>query len=477
MDNKDITENENNNKSVKKLRCINIDCVFNSTNQPDSERNLCGHPNLKVESKYADITIAICSEFRSKKDYKLEDSTTLVDLKSNEKITISGTPDPSFTHIEKITQEDLEQSVAKPKSRSKSKSKKEDIKPDEKEISKPAETVYETPTIIKADESKTEEQEEYKLTTSKNTNFLILRKLYQPYLRRGIIFSIIFHLFAIWVLYLSLVPKGEKNDIPSQQRIVVVEDIETPKFNPPDLDKPKEEPSTDVGDNTKDVRPKIIPKNIKPKIKRPVDEVKDTTELVNNTVSDSLKHVTDSLLTANLDTTKLVIPDSLKNFMPENAIGMKLWYPNNWKLTDNRSVNLNLEQFKGVIINTDSLSEDPGAVSIFVQIDDPKHSAYNKTVFKNTFEMDDSLTTAFSTDPVLTGSQRISYKFFLFTDPTGASNVFVNSETKKDMFDKYKKYIEAIVRSIQIIKNPKAPGDDKPKDKTLDGTTDGTIDK
>lgn len=453
MANKDITEAEN-NKADKKLRCINIDCVFNSANQSDSERNICCHPNLRVESKFADITIAICSEFRSKKDYKLEDSSTLIDKKTKEKIIVSGTPEPSFTKIEKVTQEELEQSVTK----------KQKPRLEEKPVSKPAETVYETPVIIKSGETPEETAEGYHLTTSKTSNFLILRRLYQPYLRRGIIVSIIFHLFAIWVLYLSLVPKGEKNDVPPQQRIVVVEDIETPKFDPPDMDKPKEEPS-DIGENTKDVRPKITPKNIKPHIKRPVDENRDTTELTSKT-NDSLKHIADSLLTANLDTTRLVIPDSLKNFMPDNAIGMKLWYPRNWRLTDNRSVNLNLEQFKGVIINTDSLSEDPGAVSIFVQIDDPKHSNYNKTVFKNTFQMDDSLTTAFSTDPVLTGSQRISFKFFLFTDPTGESNVFVNSETKKEMFDKYRKYIEAIVRSIQIIKNPKAPGD-----KTTDGTT------
>lgn len=457
MDNKDITGSENNKETVKKLRCINIDCVFNSVNRPDSERNLCCHPNLKVESKYADITIAICSEFRSKKDYKLQDSTTLIDLKTKKEITISGTPEPSFTQIEKITQEELEKSVAKPK--------KKVVKPEEKQVTKPAEPVFEAPVIIKAGETMEEAAEEYKLTTSKTSNFLILRRLYQPYLRKGMIVSIIFHLFAVWVLYLSLVPKGEKNDVPQQQRIVVVEDIETPKFDPPDLDKPKEQP-VDIGENTQEVRPKITPKNIKPHIKRPVDESRDTTELTNVTPGDSLKHITDSLLIANMDTTKLFIPDSLKNFMPENAIGMKLWYPKNWKLTDNRSVNLNLEQFKGVIINTDSLSEDPGAVSIFVQIDDPKHSNYNKTVFKNTFQMDDSLTTAFSTDPVLTGSQRISFKFFIFTDPTGQSNVFVNSETKKEMFDKYKKYIEAIVRSIQILTNPKAP-----VDKTLDGTT------
>jgi hypothetical protein len=460
---KNITEKENNNLPAGKLRCINIDCVFNSSNKPDSERNFCNHPNLRVESKFADITIAICSEFRSKKDYRLEDSSTLVELKTNEVIRIEGSPEPEFTKIKKVTQKDLEQSVKKRGARG----KKEKITEEDK-TAKPASTAYAAPTIIKSDESKPDIVEEYHLTSSKTSNFLILKRLYQPYLRRGITFSIIFHFFALWILYLSLVPKNDQNNEKPKQRIVVVEDIETPKFEPPDLDKPKE-PETDVGENTKDIRPKITPKNIKPKIKRPVDEVKDTTELTSNltSISDSLKHITDSLLALNLDTTRLIIPDSLKNFMPENAIGMKLWYPHNWKLTDNRSLNLNLEQFKGVIINTDSLSEDPGAVSIFVQIDDQKHSAYNKTVFKNTFEMDDSLTIAFSTDPVLTGSQRITYKFFLFTDPTGESNVFVNSETKKDLFDKYRKYIEAIVRSIQIIKNPKTSSDG----------TDGTIDK
>jgi hypothetical protein len=456
---KNITDRENNNLQPGKLRCINIDCVFNSSNRADEERNFCNHPNLKVESKYTDITIAICSEFRSKKDYLLEDSNTLVDVKTNEVIKIEGIPEPEFTKIKKVTQKDLEQTVKKRDTIvNREKTDEEKLPP------KHIETEYETPAIIKSEEAQPDIVEEFHLTSSKTSNFLILKRLYQPYLRRGITFSIIFHLFALWVLYLSLVPKNDQNNDRPQQRIVVVEDIETPKFDPPDLDKPKEEPV--AGENTKDIRPKITPKNIKPKIKRPVDEVKDTTELTSNltSVTDSLKRLTDSLLALNLDTTKLVIPDSLKNFMPENAIGMKLWYPRNWKLTDNRSLNLNLEQFKGVIINTDSASEDPGAVSIFVQIDDPKHSAYNKTVFKNTFEMDDSLTIAFSTDPVLTGSQRISYKFFLFTDPTGESNVFVNSETKKDMFDKYRKYIEAIVRSIQIIKNPKT-------------SSDGTVDK
>ncbi len=459
-----MSNNTENNPAAKKLRCINIDCVFNSSNTPDSERNFCFHPNLKVESKFADITIAICSEFRSKKDYKLEDETTLVELKTNEKVKIEGTPDPSFTRIEKVTQDDLEQSVKKPRGRKKAKPEATAGKEESKQEVK-KEAVYETPTVIKSDEEAPSAAEEIVLTDSKSSNLQVLKRLYQPYLRRGITFSIIFHLFMIWALFITLVKKEENNDVPPQQRIVVVEDIETPKFDPPDMDKPKEEPGDDVGENTKDVRPKITPKNIRPKINRPIDEVKDTTELVNNTsgISDSLKHVTDSLLALMNDTNRIYVPDSLKNFMPENQIGMKLWYPKNWKLTDNRSVNLNLQQFMGVIINTDSLSEDPGAVSIFIQIDDAKHSSFNKTTFKNTFMMDDSLTTAFSTDPQITGSKRITYKFFLFTDPTGEKNVYVNSESKQELFEKYRRYIEAIVRSIQIITKPKSPADGENK--------------
>lgn len=432
---------------AKKLRCINIDCVFNSSNEPEQERNFCNHPNLRVESRIADITIAICSEFRSKKDYVFEKPSALIEKKTKEKIEIKGVPEPSFTHIEKVTTEELEHDIE-----TKRTGKKSRVTGREGLTGRvPVKTEYEKPKIIRTTDEKIPIAQQVTLAGSPSSNFQILKRLYQPYLKRGIVFSILIHLFCLWMLYLVLVGEDEEENIPTQQRIVVVEDVETPKFDPPDLDKPKE--PEDVADLTKDVRPKIEPKNIKPKIKRPVDETMDTTEQVTKTgINDSLKAITDSLLALQMsDTTRLMMPDSLKNFMPDNEIGMQLWYPKNWKLTDNRSVNLNLNQFMGVIINTDSLSEDPGAVSIFIQIDDPKHSSYNKTVFKNTFAMDDTNAIAFSTDPTLTGAQRISYKFFIFTDPTGQKNVYVNCESKKDLFDKYRIYIEAIVRSIKIL--------------------------
>jgi len=284
-------------------------------------------------------------------------------------------------------------------------------------------------------------------------------------MKRGMVLSVIAHILAIVLLYAFVTPKESKVDPTQQQQIIVVEDVETPKFDPPDVDKMKEEEQkekeqSEIKDNTQQVRPKITPKSIIPKINRPRNKTLDTTQIT-KVNADSLKTITDSLLTAKMksDTNKLTLADSLKSTYSENAIGMSLWYPKNWKLTDNRSVNLNQEQFNGVIINTDSASEDPGALQIFIQIDDPQHSAFNKTTYKNPFRMDDSTRSGFSTDPVLTGAKRISYKFFIFSDDLGKKNVYVNTETKKELFDKYKPYIDAVVRSIKIVNNQ--PSTDK----------------
>jgi hypothetical protein len=395
--------NENINKPVTHLRCINIDCVFNSSNNPDQQRNTCNHPNLKIESKFADITIAICSEFRSKKDYSLIKPNTIVDLKTKAEIEIVGQPDPAFTHIEKITTGELEDSISKTAGDDKELA---DVSPNES--GKPQVVEYEKPVVIKTVDEQTIVTEPYLTTDVKFSDLQKLKRLYQPYMRRGIIVSVIAHLFVIWLLYAFAVTKDEQLDPSQQQRIVVVEDIETPKFDPPLVDMPKDEEKSEenVGENKNDVRPKITPKNIKPRINRPKDL--DTTETVGNIPSDSLKRVTDSLLASKLgDTTRLYLPDSLKTFMPPNAINLGVNWPNDWKMTDNRSVNLNQEQFNGVIINTDSASADPGAVTIFIQIDDPKHTSFNKATFKNTFEMLDTTEVAFSTDPTLTGSKSI----------------------------------------------------------------------
>ncbi len=403
---------------------------------------------MSVESKFADITIAICSEFRSKKDYKLVEKNVIEDAKSKERIEIVDKPKLGEQPIEKITQDDLEKSIRKDTKSSVTEVHEEKIVSSKK--IKPN-IVYDSEQIpVELTPS-----EFYNLTDKPGSNLLVLRNLYQPYFRRGVIISCILHVIFVLIVWAALSKNETNGNQQGNDRIVIVEDIETPKFDPPDVDKQKEdELKENVKDNNVTIRPKITPKYIQPKIKRP----KDNTDTTNISAIDSTKiSKTDTIkiIGKTSDTLRLQLPDSLKSIYSENAIGMSLWFPKNWKLIDNRTVNLNQEQFNGVIINTDSLSEDPGAVSIFVQIDDSQHSYFNKSTFKNPFQMDDTTATGFSTEPSVTGGKRLAYKFFIFSDQNGKKkNIYVNTETKKDLFEKYKQYIDAIVRSIKIVDQP-----------------------
>lgn len=464
MEEKEIIKNtekaDNPPQNGKFLRCINIDCIFNSSNEHGAIRNTCGHPNVVVESRFADITIAICSEFRSKKDYAFERPVTVVELKTGEKTEIKGRPDPGSDSIEKITTKELEEGINKPGDEEKIIiadgddnnnfiNTQEHLKP----------VVIETGT---ADQTELTPDEIYNLSTKPGTDFLILKKLYQPNTKKGLIGSIFFHFLILFIMYQFLVPKEKVQNPENNQRIVVVEDLEMPKFNPPDIDKMKEDEKRlaeeqEIKDNTKEVRPKIQKKVITPRINRPKDNTIDTNKLVNN---DTNKVKNDSNLTKNLrDTNRIQIPDSLKATYDQNEIGLKLWFPKEWKLTDNRQLNLNQKEFNGIILATDSGSADPGAVNIFLLVDDPQHSAYNKATYKNPFLMDDSLTAAYVTDPVKGSGKKFSTKYFVFTDPTGLKNIQVIAEfASQAMLEKYQLMVDAIVRSIKIAppvsKNP-----------------------
>lgn len=454
-DNEIINNTEKGDKqhqNGKFLRCINIDCIFNSSNEQGAIRNTCSHPNVVVESRFADITIAICSEFRSKKDYSFEKPATIVEVKTGEKTEIKGRPDLGIETIEKVTTKELEDDVNKPHDKpaaveeQKSINVQDHIKPLVIE-SAPAEPHELTPDEI------------YNLSTKPGTDFLILKKLYQPNTRKGLIGSIIFHFFLLFVMYQTLVPKEEKHNGDNNQRIVVVEDLEMPKFDPPDIDKIKEEEQKlleeqEIKDNTKDVRPKIQKKTITPNIKRPIDNTKDTNL---SKLNDTNKVKNDSSLTKNpRDTNRIQIPDSLKATYDKNEIGLIVNFPKGWKLLDNRDVNLNQKEFNGVILATDSLSEDPGAVNMFLLVDDPQHSAYNKATYKNPFQMDDSLVVGYVTDPIKASGKKFSTKYYLFTDPTGAKNIQVNVDyASQAMMEKYQLMVDAVVRSIKIAPPPK----------------------
>ncbi len=457
MDEKEITnsteKSEKTHGNGKFLRCINIDCVFNSSNEHGAVRNVCRHPNVVIEIRFADITIAICSEFRSKKDYSFEKPVTLIEIKKGEKTEIIGKPDIGIQTIEKVTTKDLEDEVSK---------KQETAAPVTTEtIVKAQEQVK--PVII---ESQPDQQEElspeviYSLTSKPGTGFLVLKGLYQPNTRKGLIGSILIHIFLLFLMYQFLVPKAQKHDAENNQRIVVVEDLEMPKFDPPDIDKIKEDEASklkeegEVKDNTKNIRPNIQKRIITPKINRPKDNTADTNLISKN---DTNKPKIDTnLIKSTRDTSWILVPDSLKATFDQNDIGLKLWYPVGWKLLDNRKVNLNQKEFNGVIIASDSLSPDPGAVNLFILIDDPKHSAYNKATYKNPFMMEDSLTAAYVTDPIKSSGKKFSTKYYLFTDPTGLKNIQVNVDyASQAMMEKYQTLVDAVIRSIKIAEPPK----------------------
>lgn len=444
----------------KFLRCINIDCVFNSSNEQGAIRNTCNHPNVVVESRFADITIAICSEFRSKKDYSFEKPVTLIELKTGEKTEIVGKPDLGIETIEKVTTKELEDEVNKSNNTAKPVTEKtEEVSINAQEHLKPV--IFET---APAEPHELTPDEIYNLSTKPGTDFLILKKIYQPNTRKGLIGSIIFHFFLLFILYQFFVPKDEEVNPENNQRIVVVEDLEMPKFDPPDIDKIKEEEEKqlqdekDIKDNTKNIRPNIQKKTITPKINRPKDNnTPPDTNLVKNNDTNKVKN--DSNLTKNLrDTNRIQVPDSLKSTYDQNEIGLKLWFPKGWKLLDNRQVNLNQKEFNGVIIATDSLSSDPGAVNIFLLIDDPQHSAYNKATYKNPFQMDDTLTAGYVTDPIKSSGKKFTTKYYLFTDPTGLKNIQVNVDyASQAMMEKYQTMVDAVVRSIKIAPPPPKP--------------------
>jgi len=435
------------------LRCINIDCVFNSSNQHGAIRNTCCHPNVVVESRFADITIAICSEFRSKKDYAFQRPSVLTDLKTKEKIEIVGKPAVGDTTeiIEAVTTKELEEGIGeKPGVRSAREKHhagetQSEIKPVVIE-SAPVEPAELTPAEI------------YNLSTRPGTDFLILKKLYQPYTKRGLIGSIILHIVLLFVFYQFLIPDEGKPSEDHNQRIVIVEDLDMPKFDPPDIDKIKEEEqrlkdAEDIKDNTKDVRPNITKKVITPKINRPKDT--NTPPDTNKSLTGDTNKVSNDSLLTNRDTTRYVIPDSMRTNFSNNDVGLNIGYPAGWKLIDNRVVNMKQEEFNGVMLGIDSTSEDYGKVQMIINIDDPAHPTFNKGTYKTPFEMNDSLITAFQTDPIRLSGKKSQVKYYLFTDPTGQKNIQISAEFDNDaVVEKYRPIVDAIVRTIKIAPPP-----------------------
>jgi len=298
--------------------------------------------------------------------------------------------------------------------------------------------------------------------------FDAIRKLIQRNTTIGIIAAVIIHLAAAGIVYYNFSKKSKDAPAEEQQRLIVIRDLPDPKIKIEDVEDPNKPKIEEIipdenllktEEQKREVKPRKIVKP--PIVSRPnrEDNKKDTlpdSELVG--ILDSLRKLTDSSLAANTNindtassdsvSTNYTIPDSLRNNFSEKDIGLGVYFPNNWKLTDQREINKNEKDFKGVLL-TDTTAAQPGTMTLFIFLDN-EGKDYNAEDFKTEFAMNDSNLTAFSKQPS-TLAGYTEYRVYIY-NKIGLEKLSVRASVRKQFFDQYKNEIEAVVRSIRIQK-------------------------
>jgi len=314
-----------------------------------------------------------------------------------------------------------------------------------------------------------------------------LRELVRKNLTIGLIIAVTLHLAVAGIVFFKLSGETDKAGIEEPQRLIILQDLPDPKIkleNVEDPNKPKVEEiplPPDNQDPKREVTPRRVVKpptitrpkreetkldsNVDANLTRSLDSLRQLRE---GGLNDSSLALADSILNSG-DSTFYEIPDSLRNAFNEQDIGLIMNYPNNWKITDQREINKNEKEFKGVVL-TDTTAEQPGTMSMFIYLDNDGKD-YNAEDFATEFEMLDTNLTAFSKEPkTLAGFTE--YRFYIFND-TGIEKLSLRASVRKQFFDKYKQEIEAVVRSISIRKKDdlneqKAEEDGKTIDDLID---------
>jgi hypothetical protein len=293
--------------------------------------------------------------------------------------------------------------------------------------------------------------------------FDALRKLIRKNLTIGIVAAVILHL-ALAVLAFYTIKKEKNPESEEQSRLIIIQDLPDPKIkleNVEDPNKPKvEEPLVTEPDIDKEPKREIPPRKIvKPPVvtrpKKNEDEKFDSLQENLARELDSLRKLltqNETADTTSTDSTKdsvntsFDIPDSLRNNFNEQDIGLAMYYPKSWKLIDQRDINKDEKEFKGVVI-TDTTAVQPGTMNLFISLD-PEGKDFKAEDFKTEFRMNDSTLRAYVSDPkTLAGST--NYRFYIFNN-LGTEKLSVNAQIRKQFFDQYKNEIEAVVRSIRI---------------------------
>ena len=330
-----------------------------------------------------------------------------------------------------------------------------------------------------------EESEEY--FPYKNP-FDNLRELIRKNLTIGLIIAVVLHLTAAGILFYKLSGQAKDKANEEPQRLIILQDLPDPKIkleNVEDPNKPKVEeiPPLDNEVPKREITPRKIVKpptitrpkreetkldsNVEDNLTKSLDSLRKLREEMLN---DSLLTLSDSLLNTG-DSIKYEIPDSLRNAFNENDIGLAMNFPKYWKITDQREINKNEKEFKGVVL-TDTTAEQPGTMSMFIYLDNDNKD-YNAEDFKTEFEMLDTNLTAFSKEPkTLAGFTE--YRFYIFNN-TGTEKLSLRASVRKQFFDKYKQEIEAVVRSISIRKKDDLEGKNEEGDGTEEKTNEELI--
>ena len=283
--------------------------------------------------------------------------------------------------------------------------------------------------------------------------YVIFRRVYQRNLLRGLIGALIIYIISVFMFY--GVASKETNNFSQndQRRLIVIQDLPEPKIklkNVEDPMKPDEEVTSES-----DIQLRKLPppkRNFKKTtIKRPYDNPQVDTSNISSTNDelDSLRKLNAGTLDSlGLDSLSgnYLIPDSLRRNFSEDDIGLRMYFPNNWKLTDQRDINKNEKEFKGVLL-TDTTAKQEGTLTLFIFLD-REGKDYRKDDFTTEFKMEDTTLTAFSKEPRnIAGFTE--YKFYIFGKTEKLS---ATAQVRKQYFEEYKNVIEAVVRSIKIEK-------------------------
>lgn len=311
-----------------------------------------------------------------------------------------------------------------------------------------------------------------------------LRHLIRRNLTIGLVIAVVLHLVAAGIAFYTIGKKSEDQQTEEQPRLIVLQDLPDPKIKLQDVEDPNKPKIEDIpADENPDnpVKREITPRRIiqPPKVNRP-DNNEESDTLPGSELAkelDSLRKLADALEGDTTDTlldslqSNYVIPDSLRNNFSEQDIGLAMYFPNNWKLTDQRDINKNEKEFKGVVL-TDTTAEQPGTMTLFVFLDSELKD-FNTEDFKMEFAMNDTTLSGFVKEPkTLAGFTE--YRFYVF-NKIGTEKLSLRASVRKQYFDQYKNEIESVVRSINIRKNINNTDSTKQAPSTIPDESEGEV--